>query len=96
MKNIKFFKYKSTTKFTNFLNDYRRKPEDVVGFSLDDQKHCCGNTFKEYCVYFSDGAHGFFRVVIFKSFHEYHQARLGFKGNKLFDWFEEADIREHK
>ena len=98
MKNIKLFKYKNTKKFENLLTCTHKSLEDIKGFELSEQKQYCGNTFKEYCIHFNndDDECAYFKVVCFKSFHEYHQARLGFRGNKLFDWFEDADLREHK
>ena len=93
MKNIKLFKYKSTNEFIVFVGSCGYKLEDVVGFSLDERKQHCGNTFKEYCIYFKDDECANFKVVTFKNFHDYQQAHLGFSGNKLFDWFEDADIR---
>ena len=96
MKSINLFKYKNTKKFANFLSDCKNTLDDVVGFSLDERKQYHGNIWKEYCIYFKDDECAYFKAVIFKDFHEYHQANLGFKGNKLFDWFESADIREYK
>ena len=96
MKSIKLFKYRNTKKFANFLSDCKNTLDDVVGFDVVERKHCRGNTLTEYCIYFNDDECAYFKAVIFKDFHEYHQANLGFKGNKLFDWFESADIREYK
>ena len=96
MKDIKYFKYKDTSNFIGFICSYDYKLEDVKGFSFDEQKQCCGNILKWYKIYFKDGEYEYFKVVIFKSRNEYHQARLGFKGNKLLEWFEDADIKEYK
>ena len=96
MKNIKLFKYKDTTKFEEFLGSYGYSLDDVVGFSLAERRQCRGNVLKWYKIYFNDDEYEYFKVVIFKDRNEYNQARLGFKGNKLFDWFEYADIRTHK
>ena len=96
MKNIKLFKYKDTAKFEEFLNSYGYKFEDIKGFSLSERKQYNNNILTEYCIHFNDDECEYFRVVCFQSFNEYHQARLGFRGNKLFDWFEDADLREYK
>jgi len=85
MKNIKNFKYKKTREFIVFVGSCGYNLDDVKGFSLDEKKQCCGNIFKDYCIYFKDDECANFKVVIFKSHNEYHQAYLGFKGNKLFD-----------
>ena len=96
MKDIKYFKYKDTSNFIGFIGSYDHKLEDVVGFSFDEQKQHQGNVLKWYKIYFKDGEYEYFKVAIFKDIHEYHQVKLGFKGNKLLDWFEDADIRVHK
>lgn len=96
MKSINLFKFRETKKFEEFLSSYDYKLEDVKGFSLSERKQYSNNVLTEYCIYFKDGEHEYFRVVCFQSFNEYHQARLGFRGNKLFDWFEDANIREYK
>ena len=96
MKNIKFFKYINKEKFERFLSACDYKLSDVKGFSLYSQKQYCGNISKWYNIHFRDGEEQCFKVVIFKSFNEYHQSRLGFNGNKLFDWFEDADLRVYK
>ena len=96
MKNIKLFKFKDTAKFEEFLSSYSYKLEDVVGFSLVERKQYNNNILTEYCIHFKDDEHEYFRVVCFKSFNEYHQARLGFSCNKLISWFEDANIREYK
>ena len=96
MKNIKLFKYKDTKKFEELLSSCEYKLEDVVGFEVSERKQLQGNIFKEYCIHFSDDECAYFKVVIFKSFNDYQQAHLGFKGNKLFEWFKDADLREYK
>ena len=96
MKNIKFFKYKNKEKFEDFLSSYDRKLEDVKGFSFDEQKQYRGNILKWYKIHFNDGEEVYFKVAIFSSFNEYHQARLGFSGAKLEDWFQDANVREYK
>ena len=96
MKNIKLFQYKNTKAFERFLNAYGYKLSDVIGFSFVGQKHYCGNILKEYSIHFKDDEYGYFRVSYFKSFNECNSARLGFKGDKLLSWYEDADIRKYK
>ena len=96
MKSIKSFKYRDTAKFANFLSSYDYKLEDVVGFSLSERKQYDNNILKEYCIYFKDDEYEYFKVVCFKDFNEYHQAKWGFSSNKLVNWFEDADIKEYK
>ena len=96
MKNIKYFKYKNTGAFMGFLGSYDYKLEDVKGFSFDERKQYHGNVLTWYCIHFNDGEKEYFKAVSFKSFNEYHPSRLGFNGNKLLEWFENADIREYK
>ena len=96
MKDIKYFKYRDTSNFIAFVGSYDYKLEDVQGFSFDEQKQCCGNILKWYKIHFNNDEYEYFKVVIFKSFNEYHQSRLGFKGAKLERWFEDANIREYK
>ena len=96
MKSIKYFKYVSTKQFNAFLVAYGYKLDDVKGFSFDGKKQYRGNILKEYCIHFKDGEYEYFKVVYFKSFNEYHQVRLGFRGGKLFNWWEDADVRRYK
>ena len=96
MKSIKSFKYKDSSKFEEFVAAYGYKLEDVKGFSLVEKKQYLGNVLTEYFIHFQDGEYECFREVIFKDFNEYHQARLGFKGSKLEEWFQDANIREYK
>ena len=96
MKNIKFFKYLNTKAFEHLLNSYEYKLEDVKGFSFAGQKQYQYNVLKVYSICLNDGEEEYFKVVCFKDFNEYHQARLGFKGDKLLRWFEDADIRKYK
>ena len=93
MKNIKYFKYVNKEKFNIFLNAYGYKLEDVVGFSFDGQKQYCGNILKIYNIHFKDGEYEYFKAVIFRSFNEYYQCRLGFKGEKLLRWYDDANVR---
>ena len=65
MKNIKNFKYKSSNKFEDFLNAYSYKLEDVKGFSLSERKQYNNNVLKEYCIYFKDDEHEYFKFVSF-------------------------------
>ena len=96
MKNIKFFKYVNTEKFNKFLDAYDYKPEDVKGFSYYGQEQRNGNVLKEWCIHFNDDERHYFTVVCFKDFNEYHQCRLGFRGEKLLDWWQDADIKFYK
>ena len=96
MKNIKYFKYKDTSKFKDFLSSYEYKLEDVRGFKFVEKKQYQGNVLTLYFICFNDGEEICFTVVSFKSFNEYHQARLGFKGDKLLGWFEDANVRTYK
>ena len=96
MKSIKCFKYKDSPKFEKFLNEYGYKLDDVKGYKSIGQKQYCGNVLKLYFICLNDGEELYFKVVIFKDFNEYHQSRLGFKGSKLEEWFEDSTIREYK
>ena len=96
MKNIKYFIYKDTNAFERFLNAYGYRLENVKGFSFAGKKQCCGNILKIYNIRFNDGEYEYFKVVYFSSFNEYHQCRLGFNGEKLLDWWEDANIRKYK
>ena len=96
MKSIKYFKYKDTCGFLGFVGSYDYKLEDVKGFSFDEQKQCGGNILKWYKIHFKDDESAYFKVVIFKNLNEYHQVKLGFRGGKLFNWFEDADVRKIK
>ena len=96
MKNIKWFQYKKTYHFEQFLSSYGYILEDVKGFSFAGQRQCKGNIFKIYNVHFNDGEYEYFKVIIFKDFNEYRQSRLGFNGNKLLEWYENANIVEYK
>ena len=96
MKSIKLFKYKDTCEFMGFVGAYDYKLNDVVGFSYAGKKQYHGNILKEYFIHFKDGEKEYFRIAIFKNFNEYHQSRLGFKGDKLLDWYENADFRKYK
>ena len=96
MKNIKYFKFKDTSAFENLLSSYGYKPEDVKGFKFIEQKQYLGNVLKLYFICMNDGEEVCFTVVTFKSFNEYHQARLGFRGNRLLSWFEDAAVRTYK
>ena len=93
MKDIKYFKYVKKEKFNIFLKDYGYKLEDVKGFSLAERRQYRGNVLKIYNIHFNDGESVYFKVVCFKSFNEYYECKLGFKGEKLLEWFEDADVR---
>ena len=96
MKNIKYFKYLNTKQFNVFLNEYNYKLKDVFGFeaSWKEQYHC--NILKEYTIFFKSGEYAHFKVVYFKSFNECNQSRLGFNGNRLLEWYQDAHIRKYK
>lgn len=96
MKNIKYFKYINTKQFIVFLKDYGYCAADVDGFNLIAQKQYRGNTLKMYAIFLKDGEYEYFKVVCFKSFNEYHQARLGFNSNRLLNWYEDANVRMYK
>ena len=96
MKNIKYFKYKDTCNFIGFVTAYGYKLEDVIGFSFIGKKQYRGNVLKVYSIWFKDCEEEYFKVVNFKSFNEYHQSRLGFNGDKLLRWYEDADIRTYQ
>ena len=96
MKNIKYFKYINENNFNVFLNEYGYTLNDVVGFSVFERKQYRGNVLKTYVIYFNDHDHAFFKVVCFEDFNEYRQSSLGFNGNKLLEWWENANIRMYK
>ena len=96
MKKIKYFLYKNTYEFEKFLNAYGYRIGNVKGFSFVWKKQYHGNILKTYEVYFDDGEYEYFSIVYFKSFNEYHQSRLGFNGEKLLDWYQDANIRMYK
>ena len=93
MKNIKYFKYKNTNAFEELLSACDYKIEDVEGFSVIGKKQRQGNVLKVYTIWFKDCHEEYFKVVYFKSFNEYYQSKLGFNGNKLLRWFEDANVR---
>ena len=96
MKNIKYFKFVNTKHFNVFLKEYGYTLKDIKGFSFDSKKQYHNNILKVYSIHFNDGEYEYFKVVIFKSFNEYHQSRLGFNGNKLLDWYESANVKAYK
>ena len=96
MKKIKYFKYVNENNFNVFLYEYGYKLDDVIGFSFVSKKQYRCNVLTTYSVYFKDGEHEYFKVAVFESFNEYRQSALGFNGNKLLDWYENADIRMYK
>ena len=96
MINIKYFKYLNTKGFNVFLNEYGYKLADVKGFSVSVVHHYHGNFLEVYNIHFNDDEYEYFKVVYFESFNEYQQSRLGFNGNKLLDWYENANIRKYK
>ena len=96
MRSIKYFKYASKKRFERFIRDYEYSMDDVVGFSSYDKEQYHGNILKTYVIYFSDHDHAFFKEVIFKDFNEYRQSLLGFNGEKLLNWYQDADAREYR
>ena len=96
MKSIKHFKYLNTNIFNEYVVSYGYNLADAVGFSLYDKEQYRGNILKTYVIYFSDHDHIFFKVVYFKDFNEYKQTFLGFNGNKLLNWYENANIIWYK
>ena len=96
MKNLKYFKYKNTYEFEKFLSGYGYILSDVVGFSVAGVDYYHGNILKEYMIYISGRVHVFFKVAYFKSFNECNQCRLGFNGDKLLEWYDDANIRHYK
>ena len=96
MKSIKYFKYRNKEKFNVFLNAYGYKLDNVVGFSVVDKKQYRGNILKTYFIHFDDGEKEYFKVVIFRSINEYYQSKLGFNGNKLLEWYDDANVRLSK
>ena len=96
MKNIKSFKYWYSYDFEKCLKDYGYTIDDVKGFSVSSIKRYKGNILKTYIVYIYDGESVYFSVAYFKSFNEYRQSALGFNGDKLLEWFEDANVRKYK
>ena len=96
MNNIKRFKYINTKQFNVFLNEYNYKLDDVKGYSLSYKRCYRGNILKQYIIYLSDHDHIFFSVVYFKSYNEYRQSALGFNGDRLLSWYNDANIRKYK
>ena len=96
MKSIKCFNYKNTYEFEKFLNEYGYTIDDVKGFAVSDQEQYHSNILKTYNIHFNDVEYEYFKIVYFKSLNEYHQSRLGFNGNKLLDWYEDANVIKYK
>ena len=96
MKSIKSFKYVNENNFDIFLHNYGYKIDDVIGFSFDEKKQYRCNILKTYKIYFKDGEHEYFSVAIFESFNEYRRSSLGFNGEKLLDWWENANVTMYK
>ena len=96
MKNIKLFKFWYSYEFEKCLKDYGYTLEDVKGFGVSSVERFRGNILKTYIIYVNDGASVYFSVVYFKSFNEHNKARLGFKGDKLKEWYEGALIKFYK
>ena len=96
MNNIKYFKYKKTNAFKRFLSAYGYKLNNVVGFSFVGKKQYHGNILKIYFIHFGDGEKEYFKVVCFKNFNEYNQARLNFSYMKLSNWYGGAWVVKYK
>ena len=96
MKNIKYFKYWYTYEFEKFLKEYGYTLNDVKGFSVGYKKQYRGNILKIYAIHFKGNDMHAFSTILFKSLNEYHQTALGFNGNKLLNWYEDANIIKYK
>ena len=96
MKNIKCFKYVNENNFNVFLNEYGYTLNDVIGFKFIDKKQYRCNVLTTYAIYFKDDEYEYFKVAVFESFNEYRQSALDFNGNKLLEWWENANIRMYK
>ena len=96
MKSIKYFEYKNMLEFEKFLNAYCYKIENVKGFKFGWKEQYHNNILKTYEIYFNDGEYEYFKVAYFKSWNECNQCRLGFKGDKLLSWYEDANVRHYK
>ena len=96
MKNIKNFKYENTYSFERFLKDYGYSMDDVKGYSVGWKEQYHGNILKIYNIYFNDDEYEYFKVVYFKDINEYRQSALGFNGEKLLDWHDDANIVKYK
>ena len=96
MKNIKQFKYKNTYNFDRFLKDYGYKLEDVKGFNVSFKCWFKGNFLKTYIIYLKDNECLCFKVVYFKSLNESNQSRLGFNGETLLIWYQDANVVWYK
>ena len=96
MKNIKLFKFWYSYEFEKCLKDCGYTLENVKGFRVGSVERHHGNILKTYIIYFHDGKSVYFRVAYFKSFYENNQSRLGWKGDKLKEWYEGAFIKFFK
>ena len=96
LKNIKLFTFWYSFEFEKCLKDCGYILEDVKGFRVSSVERFRGNILKEYCIHFKDGKSVYFRVAYFKSFYEHNQSRLGWKGDKLKEWYENALIKFFK
>ena len=96
MKNIKYFMYKNTREFEKFLNAYGYRLKDVIGFSFAGQKQYHYNVLKLYNIRFNDGEYEYFKVAFFKNIFECDKARLCVSGDKLSDWYKNANVRHYK
>ena len=96
MKSIKYFKFKDTYGFEGLLGSYDYKLEDVRGFKFIEKKQYQGNILKLYFICFKDGEEVSFTVADFKDFNEINQCRLGFKGEKLLSWYQDACVRGYR
>ena len=96
MKSIKCFKYISTSTFSEFVISYGYNLADVIGFSVSDKQQYHGNKLITYAINFNDDEFEYFKVACFKDFNEYRQSRLGFNGEKLLNWYQDADAALYK
>ena len=96
MNKIKLFQYKDTKAFEEFVSAYGYKLEDVKGFKFIGKKQWRGNVLKFYFICLNDGEEVYFTVEHFKSWSEYQECYLGFHGDKLLAWCEDAIITTYK
>ena len=96
MKSIKSFKYINTKQFNVFLEECNYKLKDIFGFESSWKEQYHGNILKEYTIFFKNGEYKHFKVVYFKSLNECQQSRLGFNGERLLEWYQDANVVWYK